>query len=257
MMFIQPNLDLGRVRGATGPGVGGPARAGFSLTELIIVIGIIVLFIAVAIPAFNIITGQRSIAGAQNLLSAEVAGVRMRAIAQQRHMGLVLMLNQDERITLRRCEVLERHPGAQLVVELVPESEPVLLPAGVSMQFLRAPGGGSAGRYAGFIENGQPVARIMMFDPGGRVELTPYWYARSDGSLTLLGEMLGLTSSAQPSGGAPKPEIGLLLFDRADFAGQFSFEDIGSEAAEENWLDENGTLLVLSRYNGTFVQEGR
>src|SRR5690606_24387847 len=110
-------------------------------------------FIAVAIPAFNVITGRRSIAGAQNLLSAEVANVRMRAIAQQRHMGLLFFLDSGERVTLRRCEVVDRYPSSEMMIDLAPESDPVALPPGISMQFLRATGS-PVGRYAGFIEDG-------------------------------------------------------------------------------------------------------
>ena len=47
--------------------------AGFTLTEILVVIGIIVLFIALAIPAMSAISGTRSIAGAENNLSALLA----------------------------------------------------------------------------------------------------------------------------------------------------------------------------------------
>ena len=56
--------------------------AGFTLTEILVVIGIIVLFIALAIPAFSAISGTRSIAGAENNLSALLVRAREEAIAQ-------------------------------------------------------------------------------------------------------------------------------------------------------------------------------
>jgi len=44
--------------------------AGFTLTEILIVIGLIVLVIALAVPAFNVMTGGRSVDAAMNTLSA-------------------------------------------------------------------------------------------------------------------------------------------------------------------------------------------
>src|SRR5947209_4921771 len=45
---------------------------GFTLTELLVVIGIIVLIATLAIPAFSVITGNRSVDSAQNQLQAVI-----------------------------------------------------------------------------------------------------------------------------------------------------------------------------------------
>lgn len=252
MTYGEANLDLGRVRGTTGGRALLRARAGFSLTELIIVVGIIILFIAVAVPAFNLITGRQSIAGAQNILSAEVANVRMRAIGQQRPMGLLFVVDSAERVAIHRLELVDR-ANDYVLLDRVPEADPVLLPAGIGVQFVRA-AGSPTGRYAGFIDGGKPVGRVMLFSASGRLDLTPFWF-RANG--TQLGQMLDLSSNTPPGGAGLTPEVGLVLFDRASFASQFNPADTGDEDAEEDWLDSNGTLLILSRYNGTFVQEGK
>jgi type II secretory pathway pseudopilin PulG len=62
----------------------------FTLTELLIVIGIIVLFITLALPAFNLISGSRSVAGAENELGAMLARARMEAIGASDYRGLAI-----------------------------------------------------------------------------------------------------------------------------------------------------------------------
>ncbi len=69
----------------------GHARAragGFTLTELLIVIAIVILLLTLAVPAFSVITGGRSIESAQNQLAAIVGRARAEAIGQQRGAAL-------------------------------------------------------------------------------------------------------------------------------------------------------------------------
>lgn len=54
----------------------GRSRAAFTLTELLIVIGLIVLLIALAVPAFSFITGSKSLDAAQNTISAMLGRAR-------------------------------------------------------------------------------------------------------------------------------------------------------------------------------------
>jgi type II secretory pathway pseudopilin PulG len=62
----------------------------FTLTELLIVIGIIVLFVTLALPAFNLISGGKSVAGAENELSALLARARNEAMGVQDYRGLAI-----------------------------------------------------------------------------------------------------------------------------------------------------------------------
>jgi prepilin-type N-terminal cleavage/methylation domain-containing protein len=66
-----------------------PGRAGFTLTELLVVIGLVVLLLTMAVAAFNFITGSKSIDAAQNLVSAVLVRARSEAIAGQRQMGVL------------------------------------------------------------------------------------------------------------------------------------------------------------------------
>ena len=53
---------------------------GFTLAELLVVIGIIVLALAMAMPAFNYITGSRSNEAAINVISATLNAARTQAL---------------------------------------------------------------------------------------------------------------------------------------------------------------------------------
>jgi prepilin-type N-terminal cleavage/methylation domain-containing protein len=59
-------------------------RPGFTLTEILVVIGIIVLVLAMAVPAFNYITGTRSQEAATNIIAAMLSRARATAINYNR-----------------------------------------------------------------------------------------------------------------------------------------------------------------------------
>ncbi len=62
---------------------------GFTLTEVLIVIGLIVLILAMAVPAFNFITGTRSIEAARNKVAAMIGRARSEAISRNAQVGVV------------------------------------------------------------------------------------------------------------------------------------------------------------------------
>src|SRR4051794_8816318 len=63
-------------------------RRGFTLTELLVVISIIVLLLALAVPVFNAFHGGRSVDGAENIVAAMLQRTRTRAIGLQERRGL-------------------------------------------------------------------------------------------------------------------------------------------------------------------------
>lgn len=62
--------------------------AAFTLTELLVVIALIVLFVTMALPAFNLISGGKSISAAENQLSALLGRARTEAIGLQTPRGI-------------------------------------------------------------------------------------------------------------------------------------------------------------------------
>src|SRR5262245_38098701 len=87
-------------------------RRAFTVTELLIVIGIIVLVIALAVPAFNVITGSKSIESANNQISAFLARARNEAIGLQEIRGIAFYPDPKQ--------------GGRYVVVLVKQPTPLL-----------------------------------------------------------------------------------------------------------------------------------
>src|SRR3954467_4593576 len=67
-------------------------RTGFTLTEILVVIGLIVLLLVMAVPAFNLITGGKSIEGATNQFSAALGRARAQAIGLQKRTGVMFFI---------------------------------------------------------------------------------------------------------------------------------------------------------------------
>lgn len=65
-------------------------RCGFTLIELLVVMGIIVLLIALALPAFRFITGSRSVESASNQVAAALSIARAQAIGVQEVRGVAI-----------------------------------------------------------------------------------------------------------------------------------------------------------------------
>ncbi len=65
-------------------------RRGYTLVEMLIVIGIIVLMVGIALPAFRAITGGRSEEGATNQVTSMLARARADAIATQQPRGVAV-----------------------------------------------------------------------------------------------------------------------------------------------------------------------
>ncbi|MDW8261313.1 MAG: prepilin-type N-terminal cleavage/methylation domain-containing protein, partial [Phycisphaerales bacterium] len=86
----------------------GLAGGGFSLTELLIVIALIVLVMALALPAFNFITGTRSVEGAINTVNAVLGQARLEALASQKLTGLWFYIDP---VSQRRAMALVQERG--------------------------------------------------------------------------------------------------------------------------------------------------
>jgi prepilin-type N-terminal cleavage/methylation domain-containing protein len=310
------------------------ARKGFSLVELLVVISLIVIIMALALPAFNFMTGSRSADGAANIVSAFLGRARAEALAAQRPTGVFFYIDP---VTERRAMAIvqatdPRAPDSQrgdfdVWLDLL-DSEPILLPGGIDVQLINdgsRAGANLTDRYLGFnkqavqhfegsdnVSVGQLNLRyggVIMFDGNGRLVTQSYGFrARSDARtatgqsatrLTRMGSLMytGFDSpmpdydpTAAPSPTPPEPKykdisssektsdggnpvksaLGLVLVDLEQFKTKSELSDgdpqitaattptayqtSAAEIAEESWLDENATPMLINRYNGTLVK---
>ena len=56
------------------------ARSAFTLTEMLVILGVIIIILAIALPAFNAVQGSRSVEAGQNIVSASLGRARAEAI---------------------------------------------------------------------------------------------------------------------------------------------------------------------------------
>src|SRR5947209_8451689 len=69
-------------------------RSAFTLTELLVVIGIIVLMLAMALPAISFITGSKSIASATNVVQSVLGRARAEALNRRAPVGVCFYIDQ-------------------------------------------------------------------------------------------------------------------------------------------------------------------
>lgn len=74
-------------------------RRAFTLTEILVVIGIIVLMAALAVPAFNVMSGSKSIQGATNIVATMVSRARAEAMARGEVVGLAVYFDATQQKT--------------------------------------------------------------------------------------------------------------------------------------------------------------
>jgi prepilin-type N-terminal cleavage/methylation domain-containing protein len=226
---------------------------GFTLTELLIVIGIIVLVSLLAIPAFRAMTGSRSVESAQNQISAVLARARTEALGLQERRGILFYRDlETQQVGMRMVYATNMAEPFQL--DLVPDRDPVLMPAGVGIQFVDNYLGGPASNqrtndgYIGFnkrvVPGGMadetvvPHGGVILFDGRGQLVSAIYRfrirYPDPDGAGPLgpraseLGKFLYNDPALTPGGmpllvlpdvvpGWNETKIGFVLFDAEDF----------------------------------------
>ena len=119
-----------------------PAARGFSLTEMLIVIGIVVLIATIAVPSFRAMTGTRSTEAAHNQLSALLGRARGEAISLQKVHGVAFFIDPDNAERIQAAMVVEAprplFPDANVDVylDLLEGRDVMQMPPGVGLQML-------------------------------------------------------------------------------------------------------------------------
>ena len=106
------------------------------MTELLIVIGIIVLLVTLAVPAWRLIGGDRSIDSAQNQVSALLARARTDAIALQEIRGVMFYRDPGTGrvgaviVQARQEAITGSNP---VILDILPDRDGLILPTGISL----------------------------------------------------------------------------------------------------------------------------
>jgi prepilin-type N-terminal cleavage/methylation domain-containing protein len=279
----------------------GGGRGGFTLTELLVVIGVIVLMLAMAVPLFNVFSGNRSIEGGQNMVSAMLQRARARALAMQERRGVFFFEDQATRKTGMLLVKLDEPiaapaPGVPIagdvvqgayILELDEQDEEIqFLPQGVGAAFVLGanPTGSTAQQNTGGTTY-RPYG-LVAFDGVGRIVTVGKYTTEGADSIRYPADATtgkpdkmtklkfnygkniypaGMDTNGKHIGEAVSGSVtqeyshaGVLLFDKNVYA-EVPPDTSGSEwrrlsTDQSKWLDQNGTALVVNRYNGTIIR---
>ena len=231
-----------RVQTSPAPAV---RRGGFTLTEVLIVVGLMLLVITLAIPAFSVITGGRSVDSAQNVISAALARARQDAMGLQEPRGIIFFTDPNTARTILAEVYYPDYQGGGTVVDLLPDREELELPVGVGCQVMPHGNGGGASPF--------PTMGLILFDGLGRVAIRQYWIPGTAGRPgdanynALRARMDPIPAPAPPLGSAGTPlfsQVGVLLYDQSGYT---------DAPNKTTFLADNATTVLINRYNGTML----
>ena len=208
-------------------------RRGFTLIEMLVVIGIIVMAMTLAIPAIRSLTGSRSQEATQNMVTTALGSARARAMAMQRVTGIMFCVDSStDRVNCAMVEETPQEPTDPTDVtitylNLVQDVDPITLPAGLrvfAMKDTLSPQLNPSnrfqeyftGRYMGYDSPGAntpPAAQdptvlcapggVILFDSTGRLCFKTYGWrlnapasGASPAQLTSLGTLIYGTAGA-------------------------------------------------------------
>src|SRR3954467_9565312 len=111
----------------------------FTLIEMLVVIGIIVVVALLTLPVLNVLQGNRSSDAAQNQIQALLNEGRMNAIGLQRDGGIMFYIDPSTQrvhtvLVQATDSQLNDQPGVEVYLDLVHDHETVPLTVGLSLQ---------------------------------------------------------------------------------------------------------------------------
>lgn len=255
-------------------------RPAFTLIEMMIVMGIIILAISLAIPAIRILTGSRSEQAAQNTVAAYVASARSDAVGLQDIEGVLFYLDPaTDRVTCVEVEqsvlAVPTPPDVPGVVYLdlvagvhpLKSRDPLPLPPGVRLMTIkdtvpRSSGlsepfalSGVAPRYLGYNlypPATSPMARlggVILFQGNGRLFTGRYGFRFvNGGTATPLGSLVfgsTVATTNWPSNATASQglfgQIAFAMYDRETFLNQ---HDPSGNPFLDNNQDASGGVNV-------------
>jgi type II secretory pathway pseudopilin PulG len=218
-------------------------RSAFTLMELMVVIGIMVLMLALAVPTFNVMTGSRSIENAQNAIAATLAQARLSAVRSQAPRGVCFYRDPA---TDRIAMALVSYDTGNTGIEVVPETDAQFLPKGVDVGFRHNIGPG-ASDYVYRIPSGQNpenLRGLILFDAKGHIAYRSYGI----GDDTEIERRMGASGPVGSYPNATYPfysQPAFLLADRSA---------VDDASDKEKYFNDYATVVLVNRYNGTLTR---
>lgn len=263
----------------------------FTLTELLVVMGLIIILITIAIPTFSALRGNNSIENALNVVSASLTRARSEAIGLQRPFGIAFY---REAASGRYAMTLVEIKSVSIWTPNTPYNVGDWVKTGTSPSYsyyICETAHTSGGTFDasnwrtihtttnGFLNNGySPVERVegseRLLLPVGiaaaavNLDASSPTTAYSDTGIIFFDENGMLTSrqvviakesdlyrQVEPNATGPgtlsASQIGLILFEDERFKSETDGQTV---VQKQTWIADNGTPVLVNRYNGTVVK---
>jgi prepilin-type N-terminal cleavage/methylation domain-containing protein len=262
----------------------------FTLIELMVVVGIILILVAIAVPAVRALTKSNSQKQAVNLLTSMVA--RARALAIQSHeMAGVYIFESDSSTTANG--VIASKSGGQSYAQIVVGAQDTGIASGQSflqgaVSLVTDVGGDVNGVPVppGTTGNAQPLPKDVIVaalddDPNSLVRMSTETVAGNErlrlivfdenGQLVLRRNMqVFVSGTTAPSAVYNNSSPGFLVFSLADLqaaidagaipalpAGvwnQTQAQQTARDKALGNWIEQNADVLIFNTYTGNVIR---
>jgi type II secretory pathway pseudopilin PulG len=197
---------------------------GFTLTELMVVLAIIIVLMGIGWAGWPALIGANSVDAAQNFAGAFVSRAREDSMNLRVPRG-ALFVQDGEATTMLFVHVANPgfRPGE---MDLVPDADSETLQRGVGVRFLN----NGTPRYSSL--------GLVLYDGQGQLYVRDFSISKA----SKLGQRLKLTDDFRGVS-----HVGMVMYQVSKYEAQ-------PEAKRDEWLDRNARPLFGNRYTGTLVE---
>jgi prepilin-type N-terminal cleavage/methylation domain-containing protein len=242
-------------------------KKAFTLIEVLIVIGIIVIVLGLATIALNAVTGARSIDGAENNLSATLGRIRADAMGLQKDMGAFFFIDPASgRVMIAQVQAVDKpNTAVEVFLDLVPDRDFFQLPKGIGAQIIDNCAVSTAGvrgddAYIGYNRylpgSASPTLRyggVILFDGQGRLVSKTYAFRGSfkdSSGADLQTDMFELLSTGKidPGSAAGGADFGAPI--APPFASDFGVVLFELDPFNTNWTNGDSQIDTAAAPDG-------
>lgn len=234
-------------------------RKAFTLIELLVVISVMIILMAMMLPAIKSMTRNNSQKQAVNQITSLLANARTTAVVQHKLAGLVIyedpeLVGQSSTQLIVLSSTAQEVTSSGSTVTLyrfnrAPRSGPITLPKGITVAMLDDSG---TTPFRTSDSSTNTKARVILFDGNGHLVLM--------NSLTRDPSLTDASSAAwnlnadrnNLSRGVSSPAV--VVFSGTEMKDATDRGVITNASTRAEWVKQNGDVLVVNAYTGNIIR---